>query len=108
MQHVDRVHTVGVTRVVQRYAVGSLEKQYRVARNAVALDRDAHAGVHECLQAVEVLLDIVRLETFYRVLGSGGYVLVNGLLEIMMIVPDKPRTAGKIEGGEPNDHHKVP
>jgi quinol monooxygenase YgiN len=36
-----------------------------------------------------VLLDIVRLETLYRVVGPGSYVLVNDSLEVAMIVPDK-------------------
>jgi hypothetical protein len=71
------------------------EKTTRCRRKGGALYRDAHAGVEECFQIAEVLFDVVGLEALYGILAPGRYVFVDPLLDVVMIIPDKPRSAAR-------------
>jgi hypothetical protein len=95
LQHVDRVLAVDVTWIIEGRAIGALKKQHGVAGKVVALYRDAHAGVEECFQIAEVLFDVVGLEALYGILAPGRYVFVDPLLDVVMIIPDKPRSAAR-------------
>jgi hypothetical protein len=97
LRDVERVPAINVTRVIEGHAIGALKKQHGVAGKVVALYRDAHAAVEECFQSAEVLFDVVGLEALYGILGPGRYVFVDPLLDVAMIIPDKPRSADEIE-----------